>query len=209
MPIKYPPRYRYSLFEQWDKKAFEQLKEIAKTKRFPEVIGSFNNKNQFLITLIRIQKAIGIPYEEYERRRKMTESELKIRENQNKDDWRNMLMDILKQVEETNAIDTILLNKKYPPQSISKDIPAWVTYEEDKIVNDFIDDLETKKITFEGTNKEISEFVMRFILGQLGHDWEQTIMMIWEMLGDQNTLNLKELNQEMKNFDYLHLFERN
>lgn len=149
MPIKYPPQYRYSLFEQWDKKAFEQLKEIAKTKRFPEVIGSFNNKNQFLITLIRIQKAIGIPYEEYERRRKMTESELKIRENQNKDDWRNMLMDILKQVEETNAIDTILLNKKYPPQSISKDIPAWVTYEEDKIVNDFIDDLETKKIALD------------------------------------------------------------
>jgi len=76
----------------------------------------------------------------------------------------------------------------------------------DKIVNDFIDDLETKKIIFEGTNKEISEFVMRFILGQLGHDWEQTIMMIWEILGDKSTLNLKELNQEMKNFDYLNLF---
>lgn len=76
----------------------------------------------------------------------------------------------------------------------------------DKIVNDFIDDLETKKIIFEGTNKEISEFVMRFILEQLGHDWEQTIMMIWEILGDKSTLNLKELNQEMKNFDYLNLF---
>lgn len=34
-------------------------------------------------------------------------------------------------------------------------------------------------------------------------------MMIWEMLGDQNTINLKELNQEMKNFDHLHLFEQN
>jgi len=62
-------------------------------------------------------------------------------------------MDILKQVKETNTIDTILLNKKYPPESISKDIPAWVTYE-----------------------------------------------------GDKSTLNLKELNQEMKNFDYLNLF---
>jgi len=48
---------------------------------------------------------------------------------------------------------------------------------------------------------------MRFLLGQLGHDWEWTIMMIWEMLGNENGINVKQLNEEMKNFDYLGLFQ--
>ena len=82
-----------------------------------------------------------------------------------------------------------------------------MTYEEDKIVSDFIDELATKKVDFEGSDLKIGEFVLRFILGQLGHDWEGTIMMVWEMLGDGDKLNLRELNQEMRNFDYLKLFE--
>ena len=55
--------------------------------------------------------------------------------------------------------------------------------------------------------EEIAEFILRFILGQLGHDWEQTIMMIWEMLGEDNSLFIDKLNKEMKNFDYLGIFE--
>ena len=31
MAINYPPQYRYSLFDQWDKDAFELIKKIAKT----------------------------------------------------------------------------------------------------------------------------------------------------------------------------------
>lgn len=176
-----PPFYRYSLFEQRDKEAFNQIKEIGRTKNYPKINGSSDNKNQFLITLIRTQKALH--------------------------DWRDMLVDVLKQIKDTNSINTPYLNKKYPPVSIGKNKPDWVTYKEDKIVSDFIDGLETRKLIFQGNDKEIAEFVIRFILGQLGHDWEQTIMMIWEMLGDKNILSLKELNQEMKNFDYLKLFE--
>ncbi len=180
MSIHYPPYYRYSLFDPWDKEAFEQIKQIAKTKNFPKIIGSEKDKNQFLVTLIRTQKAL--------------------------DDWRNMAIDVLRQVKETNSIDTVLLNNKYPPESIAKDKPAWITYEEDKIVSDFIDQLADKKIYFIGSNKEMSELVIRFILGQLGHDWEQTILLIWEMLGDQDTIELIELNKEFQNFDYLRLF---
>lgn len=181
MSIHNPPFYRYSLFESWDKEAFNQIKEIGKTKKYPKIIGSPNDKNQFLITLIRTQKALH--------------------------DWRSILVDLLKQVKEKDYIDTALLNKKYPPESIGKDTPAWVTYEEDKIVSDFIDSLEAKGITFLGTDEEISEFIIRFILGQLGHDWEQTIIMIWEMLGDKDKLDLKDLNKEMINFDYLKIFQ--
>lgn len=180
MSVHNPPYYRYSLFDPWDKEAFKQIKEIAKTKNYPKITGSSEDKNQFLITLIRTQKAL--------------------------DDWRNMAIDVLKQVKETNTIDTGSLNKKYPPEIITQDKPAWVTYEEDKIVSDFIDQLADKHITFTGSDNEISEFVIRFILGQLGHDWEQTIMLIWEILGDQDTIELKELNREFQNFDYLRLF---
>lgn len=176
-----PPFYRYSLFEKWDKEVFCQLKEIGKTKKYPKIIGTIPDKNQFLIILIRTQKSLH--------------------------DWRDLLKNIMQQIKENNVIDASSLNKKYPPESIGKDIPDWVTYKEDKITNDFIDSLATRKLTFQGTDKEIAEFVIRFILGQLGHDWEQTIMMILEILGDKNKISLKELNKEMKNFDYLKLFE--
>ena len=176
-----PPYYRYSLFEQWDKDTFNQLKKIGKTKYYPKISGSTKDKNQFLITLIRTQKSL--------------------------DDWRKMLIDIMDQIKSTGKIDTHLLIHTYPQESISRDRPAWVTYEEDKIVSDFINKLGTRHITFRGSDKELSEFVIRFILGQLGHDWEQTIMMIWEILGDENIISVKKLNEEMRNFDYMKLFE--
>lgn len=179
MPIHNPPFYRYSLFESWDKEAFEAIKDIGKNRTYPSLKGSQQDKKQFLTTLIRTQKSLQ--------------------------NWRDMLKDILEQIK-IGTIDTSLLNDKYPPESISKDTPAWVTYQEDKIVNNFIDELATRKIEFVGSDQEVGEFVARFILGQLGHDWEQTIMMIWEMLGDEETLDVKVLNKEMENFDYLKIF---
>jgi hypothetical protein len=181
MAISYPPQYRYSLFEPWDKKAFRLIKQVGQTKNYPKILGTKKDKNQFLISLIRTKKALH--------------------------DWRDFLVEIFHQVENTNSIDTRSLNEKYPPENISKDEPDWVTYKEDRIVSNFIDELETKKIDFIGSEKEVAEFVMRFILGQLGHDWEWTIMMIWEMLGNENKLSVKSLNNELKNFDYLKLFE--
>lgn len=181
MPIHNPPQYRYCLFEPWDKEAFDLIKDIAKSKNYPKLIGTSEDKNNYLIVLIRTQKSLN--------------------------DWRGILRDTLDQVKLNGSINTKSLGEKYPPESISKEVPKWVTYKEDKIVNDFIDQLEFRKINFVGTDEEILEFVMRFILGQLGHDWEQTIMMIWEMIGDEDTLNVKELNKEMQNFDYWELFK--
>lgn len=179
MAIHNPPQYRYALFDQWDKEAFDFIKEVGKQKNYPKIAGTEEDKNKFLIALIRTQKSLH--------------------------DWRDFLKDMLAQIKQNNVIDTKFLNDKYPPESISEKAPAWVTYEEDKIVNDFIDELVTRKINFIGSDEEISEFAIRFLLGQLG-DWEWTIMMIWEMLGDNNQLSVKELNEEMKNFDYLKLF---
>lgn len=181
MAIHYPPQYRYSLFEQWDKDAFALIKEIAETKNYPQITGTKEGKDKFLVMLIRTQKSLH--------------------------GWRQFLIDVLDQVKKTNIINTRELLDKYPPESAGNDKPAWVTYEEDEIVNNFIDELASRKVDFEGTDEEIAELVLRFILGQLGHDWEQTIMMIWEILGNENKLSVKSLNQEMKNFDYLGLFE--
>lgn len=181
MSIHYPPKYRYALFEPWDKKTFAFIQEVAKNRNYPEIIGDKKSKNQFLTALIRTQKSLH--------------------------DWRDFLIDVLKQVKKTNKIDVKFFNSKYPPESVDKKTPAWVTYVEDKIVSDFIDQLATRKVDFIGTNEEVSEFVFRFILGQLAHDWEQTIMMIWEMLGNDNKLNIRMLNEELKNFDYLKLFK--
>ena len=105
------------------------------------------------------------------------------------------------------TIDAVSMCAKYTPGTISNDVPDWVTYEEDKIVNTFIDELGTRPVHFDGSDEEISEFIIRFILGQLGHDWELTILMIWEMLGGGNLIAVKKLNDEMRHFDYLGIFE--
>ncbi|MFA4831373.1 MAG: hypothetical protein WC862_02145 [Patescibacteria group bacterium] len=175
------PQYRYSFFKQWDKKTFALIKKIAQAKNYPKIVGGEEEKNQFLVMLIRSQKSLH--------------------------GWRKFLVDTMKQVEENHSINIGLLVRRYSSKSVTRNRPAWVTYKEDKIVFDFIDKLATKKVVFVGTNREISEFTMRFISGQLGHDWEWTIMMIWEMLGSRKRLIVKELNREMRNFDYLKLFE--
>ncbi len=180
MSIHTPPFYRYPLFDPWDKEAFDYLKELGSKGVCPKLIGTESDKNKFLIALIRTQKALH--------------------------DYRTILKDTLTQVRETGTIDSAILNTKYPPESVSTIIPAWVTYKEDKIVNDFIDGIAHRKVRFIGSDVEMAEFILRFILGQLGHDWESTILMIWEMLGNGDTLVVKELNEEMKKFDYCGIF---
>lgn len=181
MAIHNPPQYRYSLFEQWDKDTFALIRQIAKTGKYPSINGSQEDRNQFLTALVRTQKSLH--------------------------DWRDFPRDVISQIQKNHQIDIIGLNKKYPPERIAKDMPAWVTYEEDKIVSNFIDELETRKVNFIGADEEIVEFILRFILGQLGHDWGQTIFMIYEMLGGGDELLVKDLNQELKGFDYCKLFE--
>lgn len=180
MARHYPPKYRYALFTPWDKKAFYHIKEIARRQKFPEILGTQEDKSRFLSLLIRTQKSLH--------------------------DWRQFLKDILDQIGSKGFIDTESLLEKYASANVNKNIPAWVTYKEDKIVFDFMNDLDNRKVDFLGTEREIGEFVVRFTLGQLGHDWESTIMMIWEMLGRKNKIKLRDLNAEMKHFDYLGLF---
>ena len=181
MVIHNPPIYRYPLSDDWDKDTFELIKELASKKKYPEIIGEEDDINQFLITLIRTQKSLH--------------------------DWRDFLKEAMEQVKTNGNIITKELNQKYPPESISKEVPGWVTYEDDKIANDFIDVLESRKIQFKGENSEIGEFVLRFILGQLGSDWVQTVEVVWEMLGDKNIISVKDLNNEFRNLDYCHLFK--
>jgi len=180
MSLHNPPYYRYPLVRAWDKETFVFIKTIARSNKLPHLIGTDSDKNKYLVMLIRTQKSLH--------------------------DWRDFLKDTLNQMKETGSIDALSLITKYPGSSISKEVPEWATYPADKVVSDFIDELATRKIAFVGTDEQISEFISRFILGQLSNDWESTILMIWEMLGDGNTLNVKDLNNEMKNFDYLGLF---
>lgn len=143
--------------------------------------GTGEIRDQFLTMLIRTQKSVY--------------------------GWRRILKDILSQIENFGMIKAEILVKKYLGAGTKKGNVAWVTYKEDKIVSDFIDKLARFKIHFKGSNKQAAEFVLRFSLAQLGHDWEQSIFMIWELLGNGRQLSLKSLNLEMKNFDYLKIFK--
>jgi len=178
--IGYPPKYRYLLPDDWDKEVFSLISAWAKDKQYPKILGSNEEKNKYLTMLIRSQKAFN--------------------------NWRDLPKDTISQINLNGNIDAAFLNKKYPPSWISREIPAWATYQEDKLVSDFIDELETRKVNFIGTDQQTGEFILRFILGQLG-DWEVTILMISEMLGSANEIRLSDLNNELKNFDYAKLFK--
>lgn len=180
MAIHDPPYYRYLLPQPWDKETFTFIATMARSKKFPRLTGTDSDKNKYLVMLLRTQKS--------------------------NHDWRDFLKVTLTQIKESGTIDTASLINKYPADSITKEVPAWVTYPEDKIVSNFIDVLATKEIKFIGSDEEMGEFILRFIFGQLGLDWESTILMIWEMLGDGDTLHVNALNNEMKNFDYLGIF---
>lgn len=180
MAKHYPPKYRYALFTPWDKKAFYMIREIAKKKNYPKISGSRDDKNLFLAMLISTQKSLH--------------------------GWRWFLKEILDQIRTEGFINVEALLLKNPADSVNRSIPVWVTYKEDRIVFDFMNELEDRKVDFLGADREIGEFVVRFILGQLGHDWECTILMIWEMLGRKNKIKIRDLNIEMKHFDYLKLF---
>jgi len=180
MPIHDPPWYLYPWFQPWSKLAFEQIHNLARSKKYPEVQGTKEEKNAYLIMLIRTQKALH--------------------------GWQKPLLETLEQIQKTGSVNTKTLIKKYPSSIVTTKRPAWVTYEEDRTVSDFIDELGHRNIQFVGSDREMGEFILRFILGQLGHGWEGTILMIWEMIGSGNTLYLKDLNKEMRTFDYLKLF---
>ncbi len=180
MPIHNPPTYRYPLFDPWDKEVFEHIRVLASEETYPKLLGSKEDKDTLLVALIRTQKSTH--------------------------GWRSLLKDTFDQIRQSGTIDTKALHKKYSPNSVGQDTPAWVTYKEDVIVNDFIDSLAHKRVNFVGSDVEIVEFILRFILGQLGSDWELTILMIWELLGDGSILIVSELNEEMRNFDYCGVF---
>lgn len=178
--MNYPPKYRYLLPDDIDREMFEYIKNEGKNKDHFKLDGSEEDKNKFLILLIRTQKSLH--------------------------DWRAIWIDILNEVKKNNIVDVRSLINKYPEDSIGDDVPDWVTYEGDRIVNDFIDELKTRKISFIGSEKEMIEFILRFWLAQLGSCWESSIMMIWEMLGDDSEISLLELNNELKGFDPLGIF---
>lgn len=84
------------------------MKELGSKGAYPKLIGSESDINKYLIALIRTQKSLH--------------------------DYRPILKDTLDQIKLSGSIDTKVLHEKYPPESISHEIPAWVTYTGDKIV---------------------------------------------------------------------------
>ena len=47
MAIQNPPKYRYSFIEQWDKDTFTLIKQLAKSREYPQMNGSGDDKSQF------------------------------------------------------------------------------------------------------------------------------------------------------------------
>ena len=117
------------------------------------------------------------------------------------------MKDTFEQIKKSGSIDAATWIRKYASVDTGNEEPAWATYPGDKIVSKFMDEIATRNVAFVGTESEFGEFIFRYALGQLSNDWESTILMIWEMLGDGTTLNVKDLNNEMKHFDYLKIFE--
>lgn len=177
--IKNIPKYRYPLYEKWDRDCYNFIVKLVRQKRDLKILGKKEEINQFLKLLIQSQKM---------------------------DNWRKFLKIVLKSIYLKQINTTKILKQKFP---IPKGYGRWVIFREHKEISDFLDNFEKKNLQFIGNNKEIVEFVLRYILAQLLLEWKSSIYAMKEIIGNSLRIRLRLLNKVLSEFDYTNVFDKN
>ena len=174
---KFLPKYRYPLYKKWDKDCYKLIARFSSQKQIPTIFGTKKEINEFLKSLIQSQKM---------------------------DNWRKFFRTVLKSISSRQIDVPKILKQKFP---IPKGYEKWVVFREDREVSDFLDNLEKRQLQFMGSNKEIFEFILRFILTQLLLDWKSSLYALKETIGKNSRIRLKSLNKVLSEFDYTNVFK--
>jgi hypothetical protein len=173
---KFPPKYRYPLYDKWDKDCYKLIVKLSRQKQTPKILGTKEEINEFLKLLIQSQKM---------------------------DDWRKFFRIVLKSISLKQIDVPKILKQEF---QIPKGYERWVVFREDREVSDFLDKFSKKRLQFIGSNKEIVEFILKFILAQLLLDWKSSLYALKETIGRNSKIKLKSLNNVLSEFDYTHVF---
>lgn len=173
---KFPPKYRYPLYDKWDKDCYKLIVKLANQKQIPIILGTKDEINEFLKLLIQSQKM---------------------------DNWRKFLRIILKSISSKQIDIPKILKQKF---QIPKDYEKWVIHREHKELSNFLDKLGKRRPHFIGSDEETVEFILRFTLAQQLLDWKGSLLAIKEIINKKSQVKLKHLSKILSEFDYTRVF---
>jgi hypothetical protein len=173
------PEWQYPLYKESDKVVYILLEKLGKSKKYPKLVGSNDEINKFLKLLILSQKM-----KDYRKFRDIALNEFKKEEaNIPK------ILDESKDLEIHGGVDE-----------------SWAIFIQDKRLCELMDDFQDANIEFIGTNNEVSEFLVRFLLSQLLQDWRGPLMAVLLECLQYKKIKLSKLNNLLKIWDYTNIF---
>lgn len=174
------PEWQYPLYEAADRLAYSTLEKIGKSQSYPKLIGSAGEINEFLTLLILSQKM-----KEYRIFRDITLGEFE------KD-----RVDIPNILDEGKSLQI--------PRGVDE---SWAVFTQDKRLCELTDHFRDSRTEFQGTNDEIVEFVIRFLLSQLLMDWRGPLMAVLLECTKKHNVQISKLNDLLKNWDHTGIFK--
>lgn len=173
------PEWQYPLYEEWDRRYYKLIEKLAKNKKYPKIIGEQEDINIFLKTMIRAQKM---------------------------KDWRTFF-EIIQDDFKKETFNIKRINGKSKHLEIPKGIEDWVIFDSDKRICELNDKIGEQKIAFEGNEKEIFEFILRFIGSQFLFNWQTPLMAVFLEIEEKERVRVNKLNDLLKIWDYTKIFE--
>ncbi len=177
--MKKIPEWQYPLYRSWDKELYKKIEKLAKSKKYPKIIGTQGDIDIFLKTMIRTQKMSA---------------------------WRTFFELIYDDLDK-EVFDMKNINEKAKDLEIKEGIPNWATLGHQKRICLLNDEIGKQKISFIGLEEETFEFILRFILSQLLISWETPLLAIFLEIEDKEKIETKKLNKLFGIWDYTKVFE--
>lgn len=176
------PEWQYPLYKDSDKAAYSNLKKLAKSGKYPKLVGTPSARDYFLKLLVLSQKM---------------------------KDYRQFRDRVIKEFSfgEVNLTHTL---KESTDLEIPRGIDlSWVVFMQDRRLCEMLDIFQDRVIEFQGTDLEIGEFVVRFLLTQLLTDWRGPLFLVVTEGLKERKIKLSKINQQLKIWDYTQLLRIN
>ena len=175
--MKKIPEWQYPFWNKWNKDFYMFLVKLAK-RPHPKIISTKNERNQFLKILFSSQKM---------------------------KDYRAFFNTLIEEFQKKEFdISKIIDKSKY--LEIPEGKLDWAIWQTDRRICEYIDEIRYKEIDFLGSDKEFFEFILRFSLSQFLSFWQGPMLHMLVTIKDVKKIRLKELNDQLKIWDYTEVF---
>ena len=174
------PEWQYPLYKESDKIAYQTLRKLGTSKKYPQLVGSDEEINRFLKLLILSQKM---------------------------KDYRLFRDIALNEFGKKEVSIPKILNESKNLQILRGVDESWATLLQDKRLCELMDTFQDEKIVFTGDNEQVGEFFVRFLLSQLLQDWRGPLMAVILECLQNKRVRVSKLNILLKIWDYTKIFQ--